>query len=176
MNFNFKIIPLSLALSLSLFNASSQAHVGFDNDQAIQGSYKRFALKVPHGCGTLATNTLTIHIPEGIQGAKPMPKSGWSTSILSAKLKTPYDNHGTPVIEDVNALTWSNGSLPSNFFDEFIFQAKVASQQGTLYFDVDQSCGSTTTLWNGKSHDDAHPAASLHVIEPMATPAKAHQH
>lgn len=172
MNFTFKTI----ALALSLFATNSQAHVGFDNDQATQGSYKRFALKVPHGCGTLATDTITIHIPEGIQGAKPMPKSGWSTSILSAKLKTPYESHGTAVTEDVNALTWSNGSLPSTFYDEFVFQAKVASQPAVLYFDVDQSCGSTVTHWNGLSHDDAHPAASLHVIEPTATAAETHHH
>ena len=160
MSLTFKTIALNLALGLCVYAVNSQAHVGFDNDQAIQGSYKRFALKVPHGCGTLATDTITIHIPEGIQGAKPMPKSGWSTSILKAKLNTPYGSHGTAVTEDVSALTWSNGSLPSTFYDEFVFQAKVASQQVSVYFDVDQTCGNTVTHWNGRSHDDAHPAAS----------------
>ena len=174
MNFTFKTISLTLALSF--FAGNSQAHVGLDNDQAVQGSYKRFALKVPHGCGALATNAITIHIPEGIQGAKPMPKAGWVSSTATTKLSTPYDNHGTSVTEDVSALTWSNGSLPSTFYDEFVFQAKVASQSDTLHFNVDQSCGNTVTHWDGSSHDAPHPAALLHVVSPTATAGETHHH
>lgn len=174
MHFNLKNIALSL--NLVLMAGVSQAHVGFDNDQAVQGSYKRFALKVPHGCGTLATNAITIHIPEGIQGAKPMPKADWTTSSHTAKLSTPYDNHNAQITEDVDAVTWSNGTLPGHFYDEFVFQAKVAAHAGTMHFSVDQNCAQETIHWDAPSHDAAHPAATLQITEQATDAGNAHQH
>jgi uncharacterized protein YcnI len=162
-------------VALSLVASASQAHVGFVSNKAEQGSTVRFALKVPHGCGTVATSSIKINIPEGIQAAKPMPKANWDVKTSKATLTKPYEAHGKTVTEDVNSLTWSNGNLPADFYDEFVFQAKAASAAGPVYFVVEQSCGNTKQVWQSASHDDAYPAA-VFTIMPKAEHAHSGHH
>lgn len=157
---------LALLAILSLATINSQAHVSFENDTATQGSYKRFALKLPHGCGVAATTQVKINLPEGIQGAKPMPKAGWKLSTVTATLTQPYTTHGTQVTQDVATITWSEGLLPNEYYDEFVFQAKVATDRSMLAFPVEQKCGEQIVKWIDADHDGEHPAAMLNITKP----------
>ena len=102
-----------------------------------------------------------------------MPKAGWEVEVSKAAVK-PFDNYGRKVSEDVNRITWKGGKLPSNFYDEFVFQAKIAAQPGKLYFKVKQQCEQGETNWadipvaGQDAHDLKSPAAELTVTAGVA--------
>ena len=163
--FNLKILAISLC-----FSGAAQAHVGFVTPKVEQDTYQRFVLKMPHGCSGAATSAIKINIPEGIQGAKPMPKAGWALSVESSTLKKPYTAYGVLKSVDVSSLTWANGSLADAFYDEFVFQAKVASPVGVVPFAVEQTCGATVVSWSEADVEGSkHPAATLNVMAPAAS-------
>ena len=163
-----------LLACLGLVATSASAHVGFIQTQATQDSYVRFALKIPHGCAGKSTDTVRIQLPNGIQAAKPMPKSGWALNTVRTPLTQPYSLHGKTITDDVSAIIWSQGNLPDAFYDEFVFQAKVAAQPGMLYFTVTQQCGAEQLIWDAPSHDAEHPAASLEVLPAAYTTEHRH--
>lgn len=162
----FNRATCAVAAGLFLLAGNASAHVGFIQTEATQDSYVRFALKIPHGCSGKPTDTVRIQLPNGIQSAKPMPKAGWTLNTVRTPLAQPYTIHGKTVTEDVSEIIWSKGMLPDAFYDEFVFQAKVAAQPSVLYFTVTQQCGADQLVWNERSHDAAHPAATLKVLPP----------
>ena len=112
-----------------------------------------------------------------------MPKPGWKLVVVKAKLAQPYDNHGTPVTEDVSEITWTASSpetaLPDSQYDEFVFRGGLPAQAGALWFKVVQTCVSGRNDWteipaNGtQTQGLTTPAALLNVVEAVAP---AHQH
>lgn len=66
----------TFAFSLFLLTSFTQAHVVLLDPAAAAGSSYRAALRVGHGCGTEATTTLRVLIPEDFNAAQPMPKPG----------------------------------------------------------------------------------------------------
>mgnify|MGYP003616217106 FL=1 len=169
---------LSFALLLSALSSVSMvahAHASVEPSQVVEGSYARLAVKIPHGCDGLPTDTVIVRLSPSFQGAKPMPKAGWDLKTVKTKLANPYDSHGKAITEDVSEIIWSGGSLPSDFYDEFVFQAKVNSAPTTLLIPIEQKCGSKSIVWQGTSHDDAYPAATLKVL-PKAPADMAHHH
>ena len=132
------------ALVLLMASQASTAHVVLDQPKAAAGSSYRAVFRVGHGCNGLATTGLSVRIPPGVQGAKPMPKPGWVLTTKSEPLTTPYTNHGKPVTEEVSEITWTVASkasaLPDNFYDEFVLRASLPSKPGALWFKVIQSC------------------------------------
>ena len=163
-----------LAACLWLVATGASAHVSFIQTEAVQDSYVRFTLKIPHGCAGKPTDTVRIQLPSGIQSAKPMPKANWELNTVRAPLAQPYSMHGKTMTEDVNEIIWSKGNLPDAFYDEFVFQAKVTAQPSTLYFPVTQQCGAEKLVWNATSHNADHPAATLTVLP--AVHNNEHQH
>ena len=61
---------------LSLFSATSIAHVVLEHQVANAVSSYKATFKVGHGCGASPIKQTVVTIPEGVQGAKPMPKAG----------------------------------------------------------------------------------------------------
>lgn len=158
-----KYTKLLIAATLSTASVLSMAHVTLADSEAENGSYHRFVLNVPHGCDGEATTAITVHIPEGIQGAKPLYIPGWDISTKTSKLEKPYTSHGKEKTEDVSEITWANGSLPNNFYGEFVFRAKVSTDAEHLLLQVVQQCGDKTVSWSAENHDEPHPAAVLHI-------------
>ena len=153
---------------LALLAAPAFAHVSLDNPNAATGSYYKAVLKVPHGCDGSATTGVSIELPPGLQLAHPMPKAGWKLDIVRQPV-TPFDNHGTLVKEDVTRISWSDGNLPDDQYDEFAFQTRVAAQPGKVFIKVRQQCAQGATDWVQipAEGQDAHalksPAAALTV-------------
>ena len=158
--------------------ADAGAHVTLEQPAAAAGSYYKATLRVGHGCAGSPTTALTVFLPEGFQGAKPMPKPGWQQVIAKAKLAQPYESHGKRVIEDVASITWKGGSLADAHYDEFALFGKLPAREGKLYFKVLQECESGKNEWfaipeAGKSlHDYPQPAAELL----LTAPEHAHHH
>ncbi|GGC84142.1 DUF1775 domain-containing protein [Chelatococcus reniformis] len=140
----------ALGAATALLSTSVFAHVTLETTEATPNSYYRGVAKVNHGCGTSATKLLRITIPEGVIAARPMPKAGWTVELEKGPYARAYPLHGKDVASGVKSITWKGGSLPDDFYDEFVFAARItdAFQPGaTISFPVLQQCESGTQNW-----------------------------
>lgn len=169
-----RIAQLStLALLVSAALAPASAHVTLEVQQAPVGSTYKAVLRVPHGCGSAATTSIRVQIPEGVIAVKPSPKPGWALTTTSGDYKQTYDYFGTPTTKGVTEITWSGGSLPDAWYDEFVFRAYLAKTlpaDTTLYVPVVQGCeGGAVERWieipaaDKKADDYKRPAPGLRL-------------
>jgi uncharacterized protein YcnI len=178
------LLSLGLLGLLALHTAAS-AHVTLEQPQAPAGSTVKAALRVGHGCGQgEATHTLSVQIPPGFRGAKPMPKAGWAITIRRAPLAQPYDDHGRRVADEVTEITWAARTrddwLAESQYDEFIVRGQTPAQPGPLWFKVAQICEHGRWDWaevpaSGTSTQGLKALAALLDVTPAAA-AAAHQH
>lgn len=171
------------AAALLVCASSAFSHISLAEGSAPAGSTYRAALRIGHGCGVSPTTAIKVILPAGFKGAKPMPKAGWKLAVLKSKLAQPYDNHGTPVTEDVSEITWTASGpefwLPDAHYDEFVLRGGLPAQAGALWFKVLQTCETGRTDWvdvpatGTQTEGLKSPAALLNVVE-AAPPA--HQH
>ena len=135
--------------TLAALSAPAFAHVTLEVQEAEIGSTYKAVLRVPHGCGTQATNVVRIQIPEGFFAVKPMPKAGWKLETVTGPYSGSYDNHGTAVTEGVKEIIWSDGDLPNEFYDEFVFRGTFAGalEPGKFYFPAIQECATGEADW-----------------------------
>ena len=164
-----------LAATLSAFASPAFAHATLETQEAKIGASYKAVLRVPHGCGTEATHTVRIQIPEGFFAVKPMPKAGWELEIVTGPYENTYLNHGTEVKEGVKEIVWSGGDLPNEFYDEFVFRAYITDDVPAgemLYIPVVQECANGAERWieipaEGQSARDLrYPAPGVMVVAP----------
>jgi uncharacterized protein YcnI/copper(I)-binding protein len=168
--------------------SSADAHVTLATKEAARNSSYKAVLQVPHGCDGEATTTIRVQIPEGVIGARPMPKAGWTLTVTRGAYAKAYENHGRSVSEGVKEVVWSGGSLSDEHFDEFIFSATIATDGGeakAVYFPVVQQCAKGEAAWTeipaaGQSARDLKkPAPALRIVAGTAAAQAAghdHQH
>ena len=176
-------IRWAAAAALSFLSSLAQSHVVLADSAALAGTSYRATFRVGHGCDGSPTTGIQVAIPIGLQGAKPMPKPGWSITTRTAKLDKPYDDHGRQVTEDVAEITWTAVSkdawLPDDWYDEFILRGGLPAQAGPMWFKVSQTCAKGSKLWTevpatGTSTKGLKtPAALLEIIE---SGSAAHHH
>ncbi len=135
--------------SLTALCAPVLAHATFEVREAAIGSSYKAVLRVPHGCGTEATNVVRVQIPEGFYNVKPMPKAGWTLETVTGPYAQPYDNHGTQITEGVTEIVWKDGNLPNEWYDEFVFRGTFAGslEPGMFYFPAIQECANGEEAW-----------------------------
>jgi uncharacterized protein YcnI len=124
--------------------------VTLEQNQAPVGSSYKAVLRVPHGCDGSATIAIRARVPEGVLDVKPMPKPGWTITIVKGKYAAVHTLHNAQVSEGVTEVDWSGGKLPDEYYDEFVFQSYLANdlQAGqTLYFPVVQECEKGVHRW-----------------------------
>jgi uncharacterized protein YcnI len=168
-----KQLPLVV---LAAFAAGpANAHVTLEGKQAPVGSYYKAVFAVPHGCSGSATTKIRVQIPEGVLGAKPMPKAGWNVESVQGKYAREYEYHGTRISEGVKEVVWGGGKLPDHNYDEFIistFLTDALQPNTTLYFPVVQECEQGVSRWidipagGQDSHDEGgkSPAPGVRLI------------
>ncbi|WP_151718422.1 YcnI family copper-binding membrane protein [Gemmobacter serpentinus] len=162
-----------ISLAFAAIAAPAFAHVSLEQPEAKVGATYKAVLRVPHGCGDLATQTLRVQIPEGFFNVKPMPKAGWVLETVKGKYAKAYDKHGTEVTEGVQEIVWSGGDLPNEFYDEFTFRGSFAGDLpvgSTFYFPVVQECAGAQEAWIDTSGDENAelPAPGVVLIEGKA--------
>ena len=177
---------ITLMAGLLLLGGTAQAHVVLDQQEAVAGSMYKAVLKVGHGCDGSATRQLTITLPPGFSGAKPVPKAGWTLALRSEKLATPYESHGVQITEAVVEISWTARSeadyLQDAWYDEFTLRGSLPAQPGELWFKVRQTCVKGESNWaevpaaGATSKGLKMPAARLLVTPAGAMPGQAHQH
>jgi uncharacterized protein YcnI len=166
------VLSLALATGLSLIvNASAEAHVTIEQQQAVAGATAKLTFRVPHGCDGAATHTFKVQIPEGVLNVKPMPKAGWQLRTVKAKLEKPIaGDHGASVTEAVREVIWSGGNLPDDQYDEFVLRGAMPTKTGTLYIPAVQECEKAAERWieipaDGQSSGDLKmPAPRLLIV------------
>ncbi|WP_336488494.1 DUF1775 domain-containing protein [Methylobacterium nigriterrae] len=174
---------LYAALFLTASTTAALAHATLERKEASPNTAYRGVVQIMHGCDGKPTTRVSVTIPEGIVGAKPMPKPGWQIAIARGAYERPYPSfHGT-VSEGVKTITWSGGELPDDQIDEFTFFARVSdafAPGSTVYFPVEQDCRTGSYRWSeipaaGQSARDLKAPAPgvLIVAAPQKGPAPA---
>lgn len=150
-----------------------QAHAVLDQREAKLGAGYKAVIKIGHGCEGAATTRVSVEIPEGIIGVKPMPKHGWKITTEKAAYARAYKHYHGDLSEGVKRITWEGGPLPDDFYDEFVFASFVAREltpDTTIHFPVLQTCEKGELAWTEvpaagqSSHDLKFPAASLNLV------------
>jgi uncharacterized protein YcnI len=157
----------------------AHAHITLEQKQAEAGSYYKATFKVGHGCEGSAIKQIVVTIPNGVMGAKPMPKAGWQIEIEKNKLAQPYLSHGKKIEETVSVVRWTGGPLPDAYYDEFVLSVRLPEQVGPLYWSVSQICEQGRIDWievpvPGKKRSDY--AAPAPVLEILPKPAVKQDH
>lgn len=176
----FKFSGAVLALLLPVLGAPAHAHITLETRQAEAGSSYRAVLRVGHGCDGSPVRELTVDLPPGVQGAKPMVKPGWQIDIERQPLPAPRSSHGKTITEDVSRIRFRGGLLPDAHYDEFVIVARLPEEAGPLYWKVSQVCEQGRIDWveapaaSQALRDLKAPAALLEVTpKAAATPAPA---
>jgi uncharacterized protein YcnI len=162
------------AIGVALFVCTASAHVSLEIAEARVGAPYKAVLRVPHGCEGAATTAVRVRIPDGMIAVKPMPKPGWKIDTVSGKYSKTYTFfHGAKLSEGVTEVSFTGGSLPDAYYDEFVvtgFLAGDLEAGKTLYFPVVQECEKGVHRWieipaSGKSaHDLPEPAPALKLL------------
>lgn len=168
-----RLIPLLLAAA-----GAAQAHITLEQPDAPAGTGYKAVFRVMHGCDGAPTREIIVTMPEGLRGAKPMPKPGWTLTLKQRPLKTPYESHGKSVTEEVAEMRWvANGEanqLPDAWYDEFVLRTGLPAAPGELWFAVRQVCMQGEWNWVERPTADnprpRAPAIKL-VVKPAAAPA-----
>lgn len=155
------------ATALFAVSAPAFAHSTFLVQEANIGASFKAVLRVPHGCGTEATHTVRVQIPEGFFAVKPMPKAGWDLETTKGAYENTYLNHGTEVTEGVKEIVWSGGDLPNAFYDEFVFTGTFANtlEPGPFYFPAIQECATAEEAWIDTNEGGEMPAPSVTLVK-----------
>ena len=162
-----------MAASAITWGGLAQAHTVLEYQVATAGQSYKASFKVSHGCGHSPTRQIVVDIPAGVQGAKPMPKPGWTLAVSTGPLATPYDDHGTQVTQGVTAITWTaspGNALPDAHYDEFVLRGGLPATAGPMWFKVLQSCAQGQTDWaeipatGSSTRGLKRPAALLEII------------
>lgn len=175
----------ALALcGFAAFAPAAQAHITLEWQSALAGTYYKAVFKVGHGCGVSPTRQITVDIPEGVRGARPMPRPGWTLEVIRAPLARPDTSHGKAITEDVSRITWTAQSpadmLDNAHYGEFILQAQLPQAAGRVYWPLRQVCAEGRQDWvqvpapGQRMTDLPFPAAVLDILP--ASPANGHSH
>jgi uncharacterized protein YcnI len=176
-------ILIPAVIGLGLVASAAQAHAVLERKQASPGAPYRGVVQIMHGCDGKPTTKVSVSIPEGLIGAKPMPKPGWTLTMTRGAYAKTYTTHHGTASEGVTAITWSGGSLPDDQVDEFTFLAQVADTfepGATVYVPVQQECSEGSYSWSEipKPGQDAHDlkaaAPAFRIVQAaQGAPAKA---
>ncbi len=174
--------PLFIA-TLAVAAATARAHVSLEQPQAAAGSGYKAVLRIGHGCEGSATHTVTVRLPAGFRGARPMPKPGWTIVITRAPLDQPYESHGRKVSDDVVEISWKADSrerwLADAHYDEFVLRGQAPETPGPAWFKVRQLCEKGEWNWAevpaaGTSTKGLKAPAVLLDVQPAAATGHVH--
>lgn len=175
--------PAVFGLAFTAAVSAASAHVVLEQPSAPAGSSYKAVLRIGHGCNGSPTTALRVLLPAGFQGAKPMPKPGWTLAVRREPLAQPYVSHGRTISDDVVEISWTATGpdhwLLDAWFDEFVLRGGLPASAGPLWFKVIQTCAEGRMAWEqvpapGTSAKDLKAPAALLNVEPAQVPPHAH--
>lgn len=180
-----RLIPAAALGALACFSTGAAAHASLDEPVALAGTSYRAAVNIGHGCDGTPVHTVTVRIPPGFKGAKPVPKPGWKLEVTRAALAQPYTSHGKTITEDVAEIRWTALSrdawLQDAWTDSFVLRGQLPDAGGALWFKVLQTCENSAIDWaqvpaSGTSIQGLKAPAMLLEVLPSQPAAGGHAH
>ncbi len=172
------------SIGLCALAATASAHVVLEDQAALAGSSYKAVFRVGHSCPGAATTGITVRLPAGFQGAKPMPKAVWNLETQLERLALPYNSHGKTITEDVVEVRWTVKNMadafPDAWYDEFVLRGTLPQTAGALWFKVSQHCKQGQMDWSeipakGTSTKGLKAPAALLEVLPSG-PQQGHSH
>ena len=169
--------------ALALLAGAAQAHVSLEQATAAAGTAYKAVFRIGHGCDGSATHTVSVTVPAGVRGAKPMPKAGWALNVRTAPLAQPYESHGRTISEDVVEVTWKATAreawLADAHYDEFTLRGQLPDTAQPLWFKLRQLCERGEWNWadvpaSGTSTRGLKAPAVLLEVTPAQKPGHLH--
>ncbi|MDP4006328.1 DUF1775 domain-containing protein [Methylobacterium sp. NEAU K] len=142
---------LALVGLVALSATEAQAHAVMERKEASPDASYRGVVQITHGCAGSPTTQVSVTIPEGVVGAKPMPKPGWQVTTTKGAYAKAYPYYHDAISEGVKTITWTGGRLPDDEVDEFTFFARISDAfvpGQTVYFPVQQDCDKGSYSWS----------------------------
>ena len=165
------VVAVAAAGFLALGASGAAAHVTIGADTTEAGSYAVLTLAVPHGCGTSATHTVSIQIPDELSSVTPTVNPGWELEKVMEPLDPPVDDgHGGQRTERVAEIIYTTDTpLPADYRDAFELSVKLPDTPGTvLTFPAVQLCEDGEAAWV-EVPADGEDAGSLEMPAPSIT-------
>lgn len=135
---------------LSAGPVSAHATVELYGSEPVAGTYGHMFVRIPHGCdGARVTDTIIVEIPAGFTSVKPERKDGWKTRI------------GRNGKGRVTSITWYDGNLPDDHFEDFGISVKYPEKHGTYHLPTTQRCRRDRIAWNQVTK----PVDNPHTLE-----------
>ncbi|AWN35886.1 DUF1775 domain-containing protein [Methylobacterium radiodurans] len=165
------------AILVTIPAAQPLAHAVLDRKEASPNAPYRGVVQITHGCEGAATTRVSVTIPEGVVGAKPMPKPGWQVTTTKGPYAKAYPYYHGPISEGVKTITWTGSSLPDDQVDEFTFFARISDAfvpGQIVYFPVEQDCERGSYRWSEipsagtSAHALKQPAPGVRIVAAQA--------
>ena len=101
-----RIVRAELAATLLLTVSTNVAfsHATLERKEASPNATYRGVIQITHGCEGTPTKRVSVTIPEGVIGAKPMPKPGWTLSLEKAPYAKAYPYYHGDISEGVKTI------------------------------------------------------------------------
>lgn len=139
MHKNFLVYLYVLAAAALVLPGAAKAHVDVHPHSAPAGDFELLRFVVYHGCDQGPTNRITLKIPEGVVLVRPQVKPGWEISTVTGKYPEPLQTGDQTIDEGFTEVTWSGGSVPAFYTDDFTILARMPLQKRALFL-VQQYC------------------------------------
>ncbi|MFS0907429.1 YcnI family protein [Priestia aryabhattai] len=142
----------TLVLSTIAFAGTASAHVVVYPQEATQGSYEKFTVRVPTE-KDVPTTKVKIDIPKDVEISRFEPKEGWKYNIQK-------DSSGL-----ITSVTWTatGAGLSPTEFGEFNMQGKVGDNAKKIIWKAYQTYkDGSTVAWEGPA--DAETPASITTV------------
>ncbi|MDN3571437.1 DUF1775 domain-containing protein, partial [Methylobacterium longum] len=158
---------------VALSATAARAHAVLERKEASPDTSYRGVVQITHGCAGSPTTQVSVTIPEGVVGAKPMPKPGWQVTTTKGAYAKAYPYYHGSISEGVKTVTWTGGSLPDDEVDEFTFFARISdafTPGQTVHFPVQQDCEKGSHNWSEippvgtSAHALKEPAPSVRIV------------
>ncbi|WP_029325674.1 YcnI family copper-binding membrane protein [Priestia aryabhattai] len=153
----------TLVLSTIAFAGTASAHVVVYPQEATQGSYEKFTVRVPNE-KDIPTTKVKIEIPKDVEVSRFEPMEGWKYDIQK-------DSSGL-----ITSVTWTatGEGLSSTEFGEFNMQGKVGDNAKKIVWKAYQTYkDGSTVAWEGPA-DAETPASITTVVKDNGTEEDSH--
>ncbi|KAK3832472.1 MAG: hypothetical protein JOS17DRAFT_95735 [Linnemannia elongata] len=170
----FLAVATAVVSTLLLATSNVEAHVTANPSVGVSGAYFQTNFRVPHGCDGNATDLVIVEIPKNVTSVKPHATYPWNTTINMIPLAVPIVTPTGTVNTTVGSITWSNGNIPDNMYEDFGLQFKLPQMIGPLYWSVYQHCvngawNNWTNVPDAKGATTGFPAAVITISNTTTT-------
>ena len=157
------VLLSTFILSTIAFAGTASAHVVVYPQEATQGSYEKFTVRVPTE-KDIATTKVKVEIPKDVEISRFEPKEGW-------KYELQEDSSGL-----ITSVTWTatDAGLSPTEFGEFSMQGKVGDNAKKIVWKAYQTYkDGSTVAWEGPA-DAETPASITTVVKDNGTEEDSH--